>query len=44
MLMGNLHEVSRKVSAWTRQLDASLWKKLRLTPILSLTPLSLSPD
>ncbi len=26
--MGNLHEVSRKVSAWTRQPDAALRKKL----------------
>ena len=27
--MGNLHEVSRKVSAWTRQPDAALQKKLQ---------------
>jgi len=26
--MGNLHEVSRKVSAWARQPDAKLLKKL----------------
>lgn len=29
MHMGNLHEVSRKVNAWTRQPDAALQKKLR---------------
>jgi len=28
MHMGNLHEVSRKVSAWTRQPDLSLQRKL----------------
>jgi hypothetical protein len=30
--MGNLHEVSRKVAAWTRQPDAPLLKKLGRTP------------
>ena len=30
--MGNLHEVSRKVNAWTRQPDAALQKKLQWTP------------
>jgi len=32
MHLGHLHEVSRKVNAWTRPPDATLWKKLRLTP------------
>lgn len=27
--MGNLHEVSRKVNAWTRQPDAALQNKLQ---------------
>ena len=27
--MGNLHEVSRKVAAWTRKPDSALMKKLK---------------
>ena len=30
--LGNLHEVSRKVAAWTRAPDAALSRKLALTP------------
>ncbi len=29
--LGNLHEVSRKVAAWTRAPDAALSRKLALT-------------
>ena len=32
LLLGNLHEVSRKVAAWTRAPDAALSRKLDLTP------------
>jgi hypothetical protein len=32
MHLGNLHEVSRKVAAWTRQPDLTLLKKLGATP------------
>jgi len=32
MHLGNLHEVSRKVAAWTRQPDSALLKKLGVTP------------
>jgi len=38
--MGNLHEVSRRVSAWTRDPDAGLARKLGLSANRrSLTPL-----
>ena len=43
--LGNLHEVSRKVAAWTRAPDAALSRKLALTPNpkpQSLTPFSQS--
>jgi putative transposase len=30
--LGNMHEVSRKVAAWTREPDAALSRKLGLTP------------
>ncbi len=30
--LGNLHEVSRKVAAWTRESDPVLTKKLASTP------------
>lgn len=30
--LGNLHEVSRKVAAWTRAPDAAFSRKLDLTP------------
>jgi REP element-mobilizing transposase RayT len=30
--LGNLHEVSRKVSAWNRQPDATMQRKLQCTP------------
>jgi hypothetical protein len=30
--LGNLFEVSRKVSAWTRNPESSLNKKLHITP------------